>query len=176
VRKAADIDERKLYAFWTANVRIRRKFETQMSMDRPIPANSPEPLKVGDRVRIAPAWQDEDDENFEQIVVEAPENCTRVLIRTIIPGMATNPTERIEARMLEFVSAGPQFSSALNYVGGDPLVLIRNAANEYLSRDGSWVADRSRASKYFMSADKVREQIEEADKRYGIKLVFEEVS
>jgi alkanesulfonate monooxygenase SsuD/methylene tetrahydromethanopterin reductase-like flavin-dependent oxidoreductase (luciferase family) len=145
-------------------------------MKQPIPANSPLPLKEGDRVRIALQWQDEGDDSYERIVVEAPEDCTRVLIRTIIPGMAENPTERIEARMLELLTQGPQFSSALTYAEGDRLVLIRNSANEYLARDGTWNIDRRRASTYFMTADKVAEQIEEAAKRYGIQLAIEDVT
>jgi hypothetical protein len=145
-------------------------------MKQPIPANSSVPLREGDRVRIIPQWQDEADSNHEQIVVEAPKDCTRVLIRTMVPSLPIGPTERIEACMLEFLSHGPEFSSALNYAEGDRLVLIRNSANEYLARDGSWNADRRRASTYFWCADKVPEQIDEAAKRYGVKLTVEDVS
>lgn len=143
-------------------------------MNQPIPANSTAPLKVGDRVRIVPEWQDPDDDDVERIVVEAPEDCTRVLVRTPSRGMAINPTERIEAKMLEFLSEGPRFSSELNYVEGDRQVLVRNAANEYLSRDGTWNVDRRKASTYFMAADKVAEQIDEAERLYGVKLTIEE--
>jgi hypothetical protein len=34
-------------------------------------------LKVGDRVRIKPEWQDEGDDRLERIVIEAPENSPR---------------------------------------------------------------------------------------------------
>jgi hypothetical protein len=64
------------------------------------PSNSLQPLKVGDRVRIAPAWQDPGDDQYERIVIEAPANSTRVCIRTIIPGFLIQPTEWIEASML----------------------------------------------------------------------------
>ena len=146
-----------------------------LAMNQPIPSNSSEPLKVGDRVRILPEWQNNGDEQFEHVVVEAMGDCSRVLIRTIIPGGLLEPTERIEARMLEFLTPGPQFDSALNYVEGDQRVLIRNARGDYLARDGTWKADRRQASTYFMSADKVAEQLEEADKLYGVKLVVEEL-
>jgi hypothetical protein len=70
-------------------------------MNLPIPTNDTQPLCVGDRVRISPQFQDPGDDEFERIVTEAPEDCTRVLIETRIPGFHYNPTERIEARMLE---------------------------------------------------------------------------
>ncbi len=70
-------------------------------MKLPIPSNSAEPLRVGDRVRIAPQFQDAGDDRFERVVIEAPEDSTRVLVETRIPGMAHHPTERIEAGMLE---------------------------------------------------------------------------
>ena len=60
-------------------------------------------LKVGDRVRIKPEWQNEGDDEFERVVIEAPENSPRVLIKTIIPGLEYQPTERIEIKMLELV-------------------------------------------------------------------------
>lgn len=72
-------------------------------MPQPIPHNSIRPLSVGERVRIRPEFQDEGDDQFERIVVEAPEDSPRVLVRTLIPGMAIQPTERIEASMLERV-------------------------------------------------------------------------
>ena len=57
-------------------------------------------FKVGDRVRIKPEWQDESDDQWERIVIEAPENSPRVLIKTIIRGFEYPPTERIEIRNL----------------------------------------------------------------------------
>jgi len=56
-------------------------------------------------VRIVPKFQDAGDDEFERVVVEAPEDCTRVLVETRIPGFTYNPTERIEAAMLERVGA-----------------------------------------------------------------------
>jgi hypothetical protein len=52
-------------------------------------------------VRILPEFQDEGDDEFERIVVEAPADSPRVLVKTLIPGFEYAPTERIEARMLE---------------------------------------------------------------------------
>ena len=60
-------------------------------------------LKVGDRVRIKPEWQDEGDDQWERVVIEAPEKSPRVLIKTLIPGIDYPPTERIEIKMLERV-------------------------------------------------------------------------
>ncbi len=60
-------------------------------------------FKVGDRVRIKPEWQDEGDDEFERIVIEAPADCTRVLVQTIIPGYTHHPVARIETSMLERV-------------------------------------------------------------------------
>ena len=77
-------------------------------MKQPIPSNSPEPLKVGDRAQIAPAWQDPGDDQYERIVIEAPVDSTRVLIRTLIPDMAIQPTEWIEANMLVHLPANDQ--------------------------------------------------------------------
>jgi hypothetical protein len=73
-------------------------------MKQPIPRNGTEPLKVGDSVRIVPEWQDPGDDRFETFVIEAPENCTQVRIRTIIPGFAIHPTEWIEADKLVLIS------------------------------------------------------------------------
>lgn len=70
-------------------------------MNSPIPANDTQPLRVGDLVRIAPQFQDPGDDDFERVVIESPEDSTRVLIETRIPGLTYNPTERIEASMLE---------------------------------------------------------------------------
>lgn len=63
-------------------------------------STDPPRLQVGDRVRIHPEWQDPGDDDFERIVVEAPEDSPRVLIRTFIPGFAHPPTEWIEADKL----------------------------------------------------------------------------
>ena len=60
-------------------------------------------FKVGDRVRIKPEWQDEGDDQWERVVIEAPENSPRVLIKTLIPGFEYPPTERIEISKLECV-------------------------------------------------------------------------
>ena len=57
-------------------------------------------LKPGDRVRIHPEWQDPGDDDFEHIVIEAPANSPRVLIRTLIPDFDPSPTERIQANQL----------------------------------------------------------------------------
>lgn len=70
----------------------------------PNPANDGRPLVAGDRVRILPEFQDPGDDEYERVVVEAPEDSTRVLIRTLIPGFDIPPTERIEARMLARVN------------------------------------------------------------------------
>jgi hypothetical protein len=69
-------------------------------MNQPIPSNSPEPLKVGDRVRIVPEWQDPGDDAYERVVIEAPADSTRVRVRTIVPGFLIQPTEWIEAGKL----------------------------------------------------------------------------
>jgi hypothetical protein len=70
-------------------------------MNAPIPANCSRPIIPGDRVRILPEFQDAGDDAFERIVVEAPADSPRVLVRTIIPGFQISPTELIETRMLE---------------------------------------------------------------------------
>ena len=72
-------------------------------MNAPTPSNDSRPLVPGDRVRITPEFQDEGDDNFVWVVVEAPSDSPRVLIRTLIPGMSIQPTERIEASMLLLV-------------------------------------------------------------------------
>ena len=69
-------------------------------MKHPIPSDSPDPLKIGDRVRIVPAWQDPGDDQYERIVIEAPADSTRVSIRTFIPGLLIQPIEWIEADKL----------------------------------------------------------------------------
>jgi hypothetical protein len=65
------------------------------------PHGSNRPLKVGDRVRVKPEWQDPGDDDYERYVIEAPEDCTRVLVQTIIPGCTHHPVARIETSMLE---------------------------------------------------------------------------
>ena len=74
-------------------------------MKQPIPSNGTEPLKVGDQVQIVPEWQDPGDEEFERFVIEAPEDCTRVRIRTVIPSLVYYPTEWIEADKLDQISS-----------------------------------------------------------------------
>ena len=69
-------------------------------MKQPIPSNGSEPLKAGDRVRIVPEWQDPGDDQFERFVIEVPDDCSRVRIRTIIPGFSIQPAESIEADRL----------------------------------------------------------------------------
>ena len=69
-------------------------------MNQPIPANGTEPLKIGDRVRIVPEWQDPGDDLFERFVIEVPGNYPRVLIETLIPGFPIQPIEWIEAAKL----------------------------------------------------------------------------
>jgi hypothetical protein len=68
-------------------------------------------LKVGDRVRIKPEWQDPGDDEFERVVIEAPADCTRVLVQTIIPGFTHHPVARIEVSMLERVKLGLHIDS-----------------------------------------------------------------
>lgn len=69
-------------------------------MPQPIPSNSIRPLRVGDRVQIVLEWQDPSDGEFERLVIEAPPDSARVLIRTIMPDMPIQPTETIEASKL----------------------------------------------------------------------------
>ena len=77
-------------------------------MKRPIPSKGTMPLKVGDRVRIVPEWQDPGDDQYERLVIEAPVDSTRVLIRALIPDMTIQPTEWIEASMLVHLPANNQ--------------------------------------------------------------------
>jgi hypothetical protein len=77
-----------------------------MNGENSIPCNKAITFVVGDRVRIKPEWQDECDDQFERIVIEAPADCTRVLVQTIIPGYTHHPVARIEASMLERVGTG----------------------------------------------------------------------
>ena len=69
-------------------------------MKQPIPSNSTDPLKVGDLVQILLQWQDPDDNSYERLVIEAPDDCSRVLVQTLIPGFLIQPTEWIEADKL----------------------------------------------------------------------------
>ena len=71
-----------------------------LHLHHPIPSNTSEPLKVGDRVQIVPGWQDPGDDKFERFVIEAPADSTSVRILTVIPGFVINPTEWIEADKL----------------------------------------------------------------------------
>lgn len=70
-------------------------------MSAPVPFNDTHLLVPGDRVRILSEFQDEGDDEFERIIVEAPSDSPRVLVKTLIPGFKYPPMERIEARMLE---------------------------------------------------------------------------
>jgi|GEM_PF-3925743 len=62
-------------------------------MNLPIPSNGTMPLRAGDRVQIVPEWQDPGDDQFERFVIEAPDDCARVRIRTIVPGFSIHPVE-----------------------------------------------------------------------------------
>jgi hypothetical protein len=77
-----------------------------MNGDNHISEKSLDVLKAGDRVRIKPEWLDRGDDEFERIVIEAPADCTRVLVQTIIPGFTHHPVARIEVSMLERVGTG----------------------------------------------------------------------
>ncbi|MEI7911842.1 MAG: hypothetical protein WCK77_19600 [Verrucomicrobiota bacterium] len=77
-------------------------------MKCPIPSNSPEPLTIGDRVQIVPAWQDPGNDAYERVVIEAPADSTRVCIRTFIPGLLIQPVEWIEASNLVHLPANDQ--------------------------------------------------------------------
>jgi hypothetical protein len=91
-------------------------------MSSPIPSNSIRPLKTGEKVQILAKFQDDGDEQFERIVIEAPEDSPRVLIRTLIPGMAIQPTETVEASMLErVIDLGPYGELAPEIVIADHL-------------------------------------------------------
>ena len=73
-------------------------------MKQPIPQNGTESLKVGDRVQIVPEWQDLGDGKYERFVIEAPDDCTRVRIQAVVPGLLFQPVEWIEADKLIFLS------------------------------------------------------------------------
>jgi hypothetical protein len=80
---------------------MRQAKMSPFEMNAPVPANTSRPLISGDRVRILPEFQDAGDDAFERIVIEAPADSPRVLIKTMIPGFQIPPTELIETRMLE---------------------------------------------------------------------------
>ena len=73
-------------------------------MKQPIPRNGTEPLKVGDEVQIVPEWQDLGDGKYERFVIEAPDDCTRVRIQAVVPGLLFQPVEWIEADKLVHLS------------------------------------------------------------------------
>ena len=75
-------------------------------MKQAIPCGGTVPLKASDRVQIVPEWQDPGDNRYERIVIEAPPDCTRVLVRRLIPGFFIHPTSWIEADML--ILPGPE--------------------------------------------------------------------
>ena len=66
-------------------------------MKQPVPRNGTAPLKVGDRVQIVPEWQDPGDGKYERFFIESPEDCTRVRIQAVVPGLFFQPVECIEA-------------------------------------------------------------------------------
>jgi len=76
-------------------------------MNQPIPRNSTEPLKIGDRVQIVPEWQDPGDDRYERFVIEAPPNTTRVRIQAIVPNLVFQPVEWIEADKLNLIPNNP---------------------------------------------------------------------
>lgn len=105
-------------------------------MPAPIPHNSIRPLTVGERVRILPEFQDEGDDNYERIVIEAPADSPRVLIRTLIPGMHIQPTETIEARMLErIIDLGP-------FADSDPETAITQHFTEFPEETRLWLVEK----------------------------------
>jgi hypothetical protein len=56
---------------------------------------STNPFKAGDKVRYLPEWQDDGDEFFDLIVIEAPEDSDRILVEVQIPELSIKPTERV---------------------------------------------------------------------------------
>lgn len=105
-------------------------------MPSPIPANSIRPLKSGEKVQILSKFQDKGDEQFERIVIEAPEDSPRVLIRTLIPGMEIQPMETVEASMLErVIDLGP-------YGDHSPQTVINNHLNELPSETRLWLVEK----------------------------------
>jgi hypothetical protein len=73
-------------------------------MKQPISRSGTEPLKVGDQVQIVPEWQDPGDGKYERFVIEAPDDCTRVRIQAVVPGLFFQPVEWIEADNLIHLS------------------------------------------------------------------------
>ena len=73
-------------------------------MNQPIPRGGTEPLKVGDQVQIVPEWQDPGDDRYERFVIEAPDDCTRVRIQAVVPGLFFQPVEWIEADHLTLLT------------------------------------------------------------------------
>jgi hypothetical protein len=105
-------------------------------MPAPIPYNSIRPLTVGERVRIHPEFQDHGDDEFERRVIEAPADSPRVLIRTLIPGMAIQPTETIEAMMLErVIDLGPFADTA-------PETAIAEHFTEFPEETRLWLVEK----------------------------------
>jgi hypothetical protein len=78
------------------------------AMNQPIPRGGTEPLKVGDRVQIVPEWQDPGDDQYQRFVIEAPDDCTRVRIQAVVPGLFFQPVEWIEADHLLSLPANNQ--------------------------------------------------------------------
>jgi hypothetical protein len=69
-------------------------------MQYPMQQHGPQPPAGRRSGADHPEWQDPGDAQFERFVIEAPPDCTRVLIRTIVHGLAIHPTEWIEAGKL----------------------------------------------------------------------------
>lgn len=69
-------------------------------MKQPIPRNSNKPLQIGNFIQIVPELKDFGDDDYSRFVIETPEDCTRVRIVTIVPGLMFQPTEWIEAKNL----------------------------------------------------------------------------
>lgn len=105
-------------------------------MPSPIPSNSIRPLSVGEKVRILPKFQDEGDDQFERIVIEAPPDSSRVVIRTLIPSMEIQPTETIEARILERAIDLGVFADT------DPEVAIRDHYTEFPKETRLWLVEK----------------------------------
>jgi hypothetical protein len=75
-------------------------------------------------VQIVPEWQDPGDDEFERVVIEAPSDSPRVLVRTLIPGMEVQPTETIEAsKLIRVVDFG-------GLADLDPEIVIREHLDE----------------------------------------------
>lgn len=105
-------------------------------MSSPIPYNSIRPLMPEEKVRILPEFQDDGDDQFERIVIEAPADSPRVLIRTLIPGMQIQPTEIVEASMLErVIDLGP-------YGDLSPETVINNHLNELPAETHLWLVEK----------------------------------